>query len=128
VEYGAVVRANGHEQTIGRRQGRVWHCRPVRLAGRHRVLVDSAGFGIFWGAWGAALPSLQRRSGADDGELGIALVLVSLGALVSMCATGVLLDWIGPRLTPATIAALAADGALPELATSRPERAPSACR
>jgi hypothetical protein len=38
---------------------------------------------------------LQRRSGADDGELGIALVLVSLGALVSMCATGGLLDWIG---------------------------------
>jgi predicted MFS family arabinose efflux permease len=61
---------------------------------------------------------LQRRSGADDGELGIALVLVGLGALISMRATGVLLDRVGPRLTPLTVAAFAAAGALPGLATS----------
>jgi MFS family permease len=103
---------------IGRRQERVWHYFRVRLAGRHRVLVSYAAFGLFWGAWGAALPALQRRSGADDGELGIALVLVGLGALVSMRATGVLLDRVGPRLTPVTIAAFAAAGALPGLATS----------
>ena len=82
------------------------------------MLVGFAAFGLFWGAWGAALPALQRRSGADDGQLGIALVLVGLGALVSMRATGVLLDRVGPRLTPVTIAAFAAAGALPALATS----------
>jgi len=96
----------------------MWHSFRMRLAGRHRVLIGFAAFGVFWGAWGAALPALQRRSGADDGELGIALALVGLGALVSMRATGVLLDRVGPRLTPVTIAAFAAAGALPGLATS----------
>ncbi|HEX2135181.1 MAG TPA: MFS transporter [Microvirga sp.] len=91
---------------------------PMRFAGRHRVLVSFAAFGLFWGAWGASLPALQRRSGADDGEIGIALVLVGFGALVSMRATGVLLDRVGPRLTPMTIAAFAIAGALPGLATS----------
>jgi MFS family permease len=91
----------------------------VRVAGgRQRVLIGFAAFGVFWGAWGAALPALQRRSGADDGELGLALVLVGLGALVSMRATGVLLDRFGPRLTPVTISLFAAAGALPGLATS----------
>ena len=82
------------------------------------MLVSNAAFGVFWGAWGAALPALQRRSGADDGELGLALVLVALGALVSMRAAGVLLDRLGPRLTPVTIALFAAAGVLPGLATS----------
>src|SRR5918997_7030172 len=86
--------------------------------GGKRVLVGSAAFGVFWGVWGAALPALQRRSGTDDGELGLALVLVGLGALVSMRATGVLLDRFGPRLTPITIVVFAAAGALPGLATS----------
>jgi MFS family permease len=91
----------------------------VRLpGGRHRVLVLFAAFGVFWGTWGAALPALQRRSGADDGELGLALVFVGLGALVSMRATGVLLDRFGPRLTPVAVTAFAAAGALPGLATS----------
>ena len=82
------------------------------------MLVGFAAFGVFWGAWGAALPALQRRSGADDGELGLALVLIGLGALVSMRATGVLLDRFGPRLTPLTIALFAGAGVLPGLATS----------
>ena len=91
----------------------------MRVAGgRQRALVGFAAFGVFWGAWGAALPALQRRSGADDGELGLAFVLVGLGALVSMRATGVLLDRLGPRLTPVTIALFAAAGMLPGLATS----------
>jgi MFS family permease len=97
----------------------VWHSFSVRfLGGRQRLLVGFAAFGIFWGAWGAALPALQRRSGADDGELGLALVLVALGAVVSMRATGVLLDRFGPRLTPATVLAFAAAAMLPGLATS----------
>jgi MFS family permease len=88
------------------------------LSRRQRVLVGPAAFGVFWGAWGAALPALQRRSGADDGELGLALVLVGVGALVSMRATGVLLDRLGSGLTPVTYLAFAAGGMLPGLATS----------
>lgn len=83
-----------------------------------RPLVGFAALGIFWGAWGAALPAVQRQAQASDGELGLALVLVGLGALVSMRATGVLIDRVGPRLTPLTIAAFGAAGILPALADS----------
>jgi MFS family permease len=61
---------------------------------------------------------LQQRSRADDGELGLALVAVAFGALVSMRATGVLIDRLGPGLTPLTIAAFAVTCALPGSATS----------
>jgi MFS family permease len=83
-----------------------------------RSLVGFAAFGIFWGAWGAALPAVQRQAGADDGQLGFALVLVGLGAVVSMRATGVLGDRFGPRLTPVTVAAFGIAGAWPGLAHS----------
>jgi MFS family permease len=83
-----------------------------------RPIVGFAALGIFWGAWGAALPAVQRQAQASDGELGLALVLVGLGALVSMRATGVLIDRVGPRLTPLTIAAFGAAGILPALADS----------
>ena len=84
------------------------------------MLIGFAALGIFWGAWGAALPALQEQSGADNGELGLALVLVGFGALVSMRGTGVLLDRFGPALTPVAIALFAAAGVLPGLATSPP--------
>jgi hypothetical protein len=44
-------------------------------------------FGLFWGAW-AVLPAVQVSSGATDGELGTALLMIGLGALVSMRLTG----------------------------------------
>jgi MFS family permease len=83
-----------------------------------RALVGFAALGVFWGAWGAALPAVQRRAGADDGELGLALVLVGVGALVSMRATGVLGDRFGPRLTPVAVGAFGLAGVLPGLAHS----------
>jgi MFS family permease len=83
---------------------------------RGRVLLGFAALGIFWGAWGAALPAVQRQAHADDGELGFALVLVGLGALVSMRATGLLIDRSGPRLTPLVIGAFGIAGILPGLA------------
>ena len=82
------------------------------------VLVGFAALGVFWGAWGAALPAVQRRSGASDAELGLALLLIGLGALVSMRATGVVMDRIGPRLTPVSVAIFGFAGVLPGLATS----------
>ncbi len=85
---------------------------------RTRALVGFAALGIFWGAFGAALPALQRRSETSDAELGLALVFLAFGALVSMRATGVLMDRLGPRLTPAAVGAFGLTGLLPGLAES----------
>jgi MFS family permease len=85
---------------------------------RLRVLAGFAALGLFWGAWGAALPAVQQRSGATDAELGVALLLVGLGALVSTRATGVVIDRVGPMVTPVTVGAFAVAGLLPGLATS----------
>jgi MFS family permease len=83
-----------------------------------RAVIGFAALGIFWGAWGAAVPAVQRQTGASDGELGLALVLVGLGALVSMRATGVLGDRFGPRLTPIAVGAFGLAAVLPGLAQS----------
>jgi MFS family permease len=85
---------------------------------RTRALVGFAVLGIFWGAFGAALPALQRRAETSDAELGLALVFLAFGALVSMRATGVLMDRLGPRLTPAAVGAFGLTGFLPGLAES----------
>jgi MFS family permease len=90
----------------------------VPAARRASVLVGFAALGVFWGAWGAALPAVQRRSGATDAELGLALLLVGLGAVVSMRATGVVMDRIGPRLTPVSVGIFGLAGVLPGLAGS----------
>src|ERR1700694_3654468 len=66
---------------------------------RLRVLAGFVALGLFWGAWGAALPGVQRRAGVSDGELGVALLLVGLGALESMRATGHVIDRRGGRVT-----------------------------
>jgi MFS family permease len=89
----------------------------IRTA-RNRVLLGFAALGIFWGAWGAALPAVQRRSEVTDGQLGLALLLLGFGALVSMRATGVVMDRVGPRLTPITVAAFGVTGLLPGVAGS----------
>jgi MFS family permease len=83
-----------------------------------RALIGFAALGIFWGVWGAAVPAVQRQTGASDGELGLALVLVGVGALVSMRAAGVLGDRFGPRLTPIAVGAFGLAGVLPGLAHS----------
>jgi MFS family permease len=90
----------------------------VRAPLRVSILLGFAAFGVFWGAWGAALPAVQRRSDATDAELGLALLLVALGALVSMRATGVVGDRIGPRLTKISVAIFGLAGLLPGLAGS----------
>ena len=86
--------------------------------GRARVLASFAAFGAFWGAWGAVLPAVQQRSGADDAQLGSALLLVGLGALLSMRVTGLLFDRLGPRVTPFAVGTFGAFGVLPALARS----------
>ncbi len=87
-------------------------------AGRLRVLGGFAAFGAFWGSWGAALPALQAHAGVSDGQLGIALLCIGAGALLTMRVAGSALDRWGAPALPAALAAFAAAAALPGLATS----------
>jgi MFS family permease len=94
----------------------------MRIASpRRRALFGFAAFGVFWGSWGAALPAVQRRSGASDAELGLALLLVALGALISMRASGVLIDRLGPSFTPGAVGAFGLCGLLPGIVGSPAE-------
>ncbi len=93
----------------------------VPSARKTSVLLGFAALGVFWGAWGAALPAVQRRSGATDAELGLALLLVGVGALVSMRATGVLIDHVGPRFTRISVVLFGFAALLPGLAGSSVE-------
>jgi hypothetical protein len=91
---------------------------PIAAAGRLRVLGGFAAFGAFWGTWGAALPAVQAHAGVDDGELGVALLFVGAGALLTMRLAGSALDRWGAPALPAALAAFGAAAALPGLATS----------
>ena len=90
----------------------------VAAGGRVRVLGGFAAFGAFWGAWGAALPAVQSHAGVDDGQLGVALLCIGGGALLSMRLAGTLVDRWGAVALPITMAAFGAAAALPGLATS----------
>jgi hypothetical protein len=91
---------------------------PIAAAGRLRVLGGFAAFGAFWGSWGAALPAVQAHAGVDDGQLGVALLFVGAGALLTMRGAGSALDRWGAPALPAALAAFAAAAVLPGLATS----------
>ncbi|WP_350278844.1 MFS transporter [Kribbella sp. HUAS MG21] len=77
-----------------------------------------AAFGLFWGAWGAILPAIRAGAGVNDGELGVALLMIGLGALVSMRFTGYLIDRYGGIVLPVVTVAFALCGVLPALAGS----------
>lgn len=86
-----------------------------------RVLKPVAGFaafGLFWGAWGAILPAVRTGAGVNDGELGVALLMIGLGALVSMRFTGYLIDRYGGVVLPVVTGLFAICGVLPALAGS----------
>ena len=85
---------------------------------RGRALLGFAGFGLFWGAWGAALPQIQAHAGATDAQLGLALLCIGAGALVSMRPAGALVDRLGPGVTSVVLALFAAGSLLPAVAVS----------
>ena len=87
-------------------------------AGRRRALAGFAAFGAFWGAWGALVPAVQSSASATDAELGLALLMVGLGALLSMRATGALVDRHGRIILPIAMGLFGAAGLLPALAGS----------
>lgn len=53
--------------------------------------------GIGHGTWAPRLAELKEQVGASDGELGIALLMIGLGALVAMPFTGYLVGRYGSR-------------------------------
>jgi MFS family permease len=88
---------------------------------RGPTLAAFVALGLFWGAWAAALPSVQRATGASKGTLGLALLFVTLGSIPTMLfVAGPLVDRFGVRAVTATSAAFAVATILPGLATSVP--------
>jgi predicted MFS family arabinose efflux permease len=87
-------------------------------AGRVRVLGGFGAFGLFWGGWGAALPGVQAHARVDDGQLGVALLCIGAGALVSMRVAGTLVDRFSAAALPVGMLALAGAALLPGVATS----------
>lgn len=85
---------------------------------RLRAICGFACFGLFWGAWGAVLPAVKDGAGVGDGQLGLALLMIGLGALLSMRAAGLLIDRFGGAVLPAAVALFAVCGLLPAFATS----------
>lgn len=90
----------------------------MRPSGRLRVFTGFAALGGFWGAWGALIPAVQAGASADDGELGVALLMVALGALGSMRLTGALIDRHGAVVLPIVAVLFGGAGLLPALASS----------
>ncbi|MET7336743.1 MFS transporter [Nonomuraea sp. NPDC005650] len=69
-----------------------------------------AGFGVFWGVWGATLPLLRDRAGVSDAEFGVVLLFVGAGALPAMLLTGRLVDVLGLRVAGVLLALLGVMG------------------
>lgn len=95
---------------------RSYHGEPGAVLDRRRALGGFMAFGLFWGAWGAVLPAVQASSGSTDGELGTALLMIGLGALLSMRLTGRLVDRLGAGVLPVVMGVFAAVGVLPAFA------------
>ena len=88
---------------------------------RRVVLTTFAGFGVFWGAWAALLPAVQRAVGLGDGALGLALGALAVAALPAMPLAGRLADRHGPgEALQLTLLAFALVVPLPALATGLP--------
>ncbi|MDX6249416.1 MAG: hypothetical protein QOF10_2776 [Kribbellaceae bacterium] len=83
-----------------------------------KTLAGFAAFGLYWGAWGAILPAVKAEAGVSDGELGIALLMVGLGALLSMRFTGYLIDRYGGIVLPVVVLLFGFCGVLPAFAGS----------
>jgi MFS family permease len=83
------------------------------------LLLAFGSFGVFWGAWAASLPDIKLQAGVDDGQLGLALGAIALGALPAMPLAGRLMDRHGARwLVPVALVAFAMVSVLPGFATS----------
>ncbi|MFB8257156.1 MFS transporter [Kitasatospora purpeofusca] len=83
---------------------------------RVQVLVGFGAFGVFWGAWGALIPEVQRQAGVGNAELGVAVLMIGLGALGSMRPAGAAVDRFGRSAVAVILLLMAAAAVLPGLA------------
>ncbi len=90
---------------------------------RRRALAGFAAFGMFWGTWGAVLPDVKANSAVTDGQLGVALLMIGLGALLSMRLTGLAIDRFGTAVLPTVMLLFGLCGVLPAFAGSGVELA-----
>lgn len=87
-------------------------------SGRGVILRAFTVSGVFWGAFAAWLPDLQRSTGVSDGELGLALGALAVAALPVMPLTGRFADRRGGvEALQVTLIASAMSLPLPGLAT-----------
>src|SRR3954471_9829020 len=99
--------------------GRVPQPSPQRL--RAAVTALFVLDGAVFGSWAARVPDVAARVGADHRTLGIALLCLSLGALVCMRVTGAWCARFGAgRVAAAAAVAVSAGAILPGLVTSVP--------
>lgn len=67
-------------------------------------------FGALWGTWGAALPAIRDHADVNEAQLGMALVLIGVGALPAMALTGRAVDRAGGRVVAVAMVVLALTG------------------
>jgi len=88
---------------------------------RAPTLAGFVALGLFWGAWAAVLPSVQRATNASKAGLGVALFFVAVGSLPAMLLiAGPAVDRFGSRAVALACLAFAGATTLPGLATSLP--------
>lgn len=94
--------------------------RPERVGQGAALVAGFAVWGIFWGGWGALLPAIKAAVAATEPQLGLALLGIALGAMAAMPAMGPLVDRIGARAVPLTLAAFGLAVLFPSWARSTP--------
>lgn len=71
---------------------------------------------MYWGAWAACLPAIQRQTGASEAQLGLGLLCLAVASLPAMFAAGRLADLFGARLVPVALATFGVGVFFPGLA------------
>ena len=77
-----------------------------------------AALGVFWGSWAALIPDIKRQAGATDGDLGVAMLVSGVGAIVAMLTVGRIWRRAGWYLLPVTAILFAASALGPAAAGS----------
>jgi MFS family permease len=78
-----------------------------------------AALGVWWGGWASLVPAVKEDAGLTEGELGLAVLGVGVGALPAMLVAGPVGDRFGRRAIVLALVAFAGVGLLPGLADSQ---------
>jgi MFS family permease len=80
-----------------------------------------AAHGFMFASWAVRVPAIKEQTAASSAALGLALLGLSAGAVVTMLLAGALCRWFGsPRVTVLSCAVLSLTLPLPALARSAP--------